>query len=248
MKKLSVVFAFILGTSLSYAQEPQHPQHWSYEGATGPAHWGDLNPDYSVCKTGQEQSPIDIVNAIAEKLPPIEFHYLQSPLRLIDNGHTVQVNYEPGSYITVSGKRYELLQFHFHHPSEEAIHGRHHDLVIHLVHKDAEGQLAVVAVLFTEGASDAGIKAVVEHLPTVKEQEITTDATVAATSLLPQTRNYYTFRGSLTTPPCSEGVTWFVLQRPSTLSHSELAALVKLYPHNVRPVQPVNARTVKAEN
>jgi carbonic anhydrase len=134
------------------------------------------------------------VNTIAEKLPPIEFHYLQSPLKLIDNGHTVQVNYEPGSYITVSGKRYELLQFHFHHPSEEAIHGKHHDLVIHLVHKDAEGHLAVVAVLFNEGASDAGIKTVVEHLPTVKKQEITADATVDATSLLPQTRNYYTLK------------------------------------------------------
>lgn len=119
---------------------------------------------------------------------------MQSPLKLIDNGHTVQVNYEPGSYITVSGKRYELLQFHFHHPSEEAIHGKHHDLVIHLVHKDAEGHLAVVAVLFNEGASDAGIKTVVEHLPTVKKQEITADATVDATSLLPQTRNYYTLK------------------------------------------------------
>lgn len=121
MKKLSVVLVFVLSASLSYAQEQRH---WSYEGATGPPHWGDLSPDYSVCKTGQEQSPIDIMNTVAEKLPPIEFQYLQSPLKLIDNGHTVQVNYEPGSYITVSGKRYELVQFHFHHPSEEAIHGK----------------------------------------------------------------------------------------------------------------------------
>lgn len=245
MKKLSVVLAFVLSVSVSYAQE-QH--HWSYEGATGPAHWGDLSSDYSVCKTGQEQSPIDIVNTVAEKLPPIEFHYLQSPLKLIDNGHTVQVNYEPGSYITVSDKRYELLQFHFHHPSEEAIQGKYHDLVIHLVHKDAEGHIAVVAVLFNEGASNAGIKAVVEHMPTAKEKEITADATVDATSLLPQTQSYYTFKGSLTTPPCSEGVTWFVLRTPSTLSKSELETLVRLYPHNARPVQPVNARTVKAEN
>src|SRR3974390_3138879 len=138
MKKLSVVLAFILSASLSYAQEQQH---WSYEGATGPGHWGDLSPDYSVCKTGQEQSPIDIVNTVTEKLQPIEFHYLQSPLKLIDNGHTVQVNYEPGSYIIVSGKRYDLVQFHYHRPSEEAIHGKHSDLVIHLVHKDAEGHL-----------------------------------------------------------------------------------------------------------
>jgi carbonic anhydrase len=245
MKKLSVILAFLLSASFSHAQEQQH---WSYEGATGPAHWADLKPDYSICKTGQEQSPIDIVNPVAEKLPPIEFHYLHSPLKLIDNGHTVQVNYAPGSYITVSEKRYELVQFHYHHPSEEAINGKHYDLVIHLVHKDAEGHLAVVAVLFNEGASNAGIKAVVEHIPTVKEKEIAAGATVDATSLLPQTRSYYTFRGSLTTPPCSEGVTWFVLQTPSTLSNSELQTLLRLYAHNARPVQPVNARKVKAEN
>lgn len=116
--------------------------------------------------------------------------------------------------------------------------------MIHLVHKDAEGHIAVVAVLFDEGASNAGIKAVVEHIPTVKEREINADTTVDANSLLPQTRSYYTFKGSLTTPPCSEGVTWFVLQTPSTLSNSELETLVRLYPHNARPVQPVNARTV----
>jgi carbonic anhydrase len=247
MKKLSLVFASVLGAVLAYAQE-HHPPHWSYESATGPAHWGDLSPDYSLCKTGQEQSPIDIANTVAEKLPPIDFHYLPSQLKLIDNGHTIQVNYPPGSFITVAGKKYELLQFHFHHPSEESINGKHYDLVIHLVHKDVEGHLAVVAVLFKVGASDAAIKAVVDHLPTVKEQEVTADATADAADLLPQTRNYYTFSGSLTTPPCTEGVTWFVLQTPSTLSSAEVGTLAKLYPHNARPVQPLNARTVKAGN
>lgn len=245
MKKLSLLLAFVLFAFLACAQEPP-PPHWSYEGDTGPSRWGDLSPGYSLCKTGHEQSPIDIVNTVAEKLPPIDFHYLPSPLKLIDNGHTVQVNYAPGSYITVSGKKYELVQFHYHHPSEEAIQGKHSDLVIHLVHKDADGHLAVVAVLFQEGASNVAIKTVVDHLPSVKEQEITTDATIDAAGLLPQTRNYYTFRGSLTTPPCSEGVTWFVLETQSTLSNEELGTLAKLYPHNARPVQALNARTVKA--
>jgi len=247
MKKLSLVLAFALGTVLAYSQE-HHPPHWSYEGVTGPARWGNLTPDYSVCNTGQEQSPINIVNPVPAKLPPIDFHYLPSPLRLIDNGHSVQVNYAPGSHITVSGKQYELLQFHFHHPSEEEINGKRYDLVIHLVHKDTEGHLAVIAVLFKEGASNAAIKAVVNHLPTIKEQEVTTDATIDAATLLPQTRNYYTFTGSLTTPPCTEGVTWFVLQTPSTLLDTELKTLAKLYPHNARPVQPLNGRTVKAGN
>jgi carbonic anhydrase len=247
MKKLSLVLAFVLAAVLAHAQE-DHSPHWSYESETGPAHWGDLSPDYSLCKTGQEQSPINIANTVAEKLPPIDFHYLPSQLKLIDNGHTVQVNYAPGSSITVAGKKYELLQFHLHHPSEETINGKPYDLGIHLVHKDAEGHLAVVAVLFKEGASDAAIKAVVNHLPTVKEQEITADATVDAADLLPQTRNYYTFSGSLTTPPCTEGVMWFVLQTPSTLSSAELRTLAKLYPNNARPVLPLNARTVKAGN
>jgi carbonic anhydrase len=247
MKILAVTLAFVLGTSLSYAQE-HHPPHWSYEGATGPEHWGDLSPDYLACKTGREQSPIDVENTMAETLPPIEFHYVGSPLKLIDNGHTVQVNYDSGSYIRVLGKRYELVQFHFHHPSEEAIHWKHYALVIHLVHKDAEGHLAVVAVLFEKGTSNPAIKAVVDHLPTVKEQEITADVTVDATSLLPKMRNYYTFSGSLTTPPCSEGVTWFVLQTPATLSNTELGTLSKLYPHNARPLQSLNTRTVKSGN
>ena len=244
MKNLPVILLLVLGTFLSSAQE-HPPQHWSYEGVTGPAQWGDLSTEYLACKTGRRQSPIDVVNAVSEKLPPIEFHYSGSPMKLVDNGHTVQVDYEPGSYITVSGKRYDLLQFHYHHPSEEAINGKHYDLVIHLVHKDAEGHLAVVAVLFNQGAGNPAIKAVVDHLPSEKEQEITTDATVDAASLLPKTQNYYTFSGSLTTPPCSEGVTWFVLQTPSTLSKVELGTLAKLYPHNVRPLQPLNARTIR---
>jgi len=247
MKNLALLLAFVLSGLLSHAQE-SHPPHWSYEGGTGPSHWGNLSPAYSLCKTGHDQSPIDIVNPVVGKLPPIDFHYLPSPLKLIDNGHTLQVNYGPGSYITVSGKKYALVQFHYHHPSEEAIHGKHADLEIHLVHQDAEGHLAVVAVLFQEGASNAAIKTVVDHLPSVKEQEIATDATVDATGLLPATRDYYTFLGSLTTPPCTEGVTWFVLEMQSTLSNAELGTLAKLYPHNARPVQALNGRTEKAGN
>jgi len=138
------------------------------------------------------------------------------------------------------------VQFHYHHPSEEEINGKHSALVIHLVHKDREGRLAVVSVLFKEGASNAAIKTVIDHLPKVKEREMATDSTVNATDLLPKTLNYYTFAGSLTTPPCTEGVTWFVLETPATISKTELDTLSRLYPHNARPVQPLNGRTVKA--
>jgi carbonic anhydrase len=146
--------------------------------------------------------------------------------------------------MTVGGKLYKLLQFHFHHPSEEQINGKSHDLVIHLVHKDMEGHLAVVAVLVDQGTSNSVLKTIFDHLPRASEGEVTTGITINPAGLLPKTGSYYTFPGSLTTPPCSEGVTWFVFKEPMTLSQSELDQFVKLYPHNARPVQPLHQRTV----
>lgn len=231
--------------TLAPAQE-HHTAHWSYNGETGPSHWAGLNPEYAACGNGHEQSPINIAHPVHANLPAIEFHYAAAPLKLINNGHTVQVNYAPGSYISVAGHKYDLVQFHFHHPSEEQVDGKPSDLVIHLVHKDSEGHLAVVAVLFKPGESNAAIKAVVDHVPKTKEQEVATGATIDAGALLPQARNYYTFPGSLTTPPCTEGVRWFVLETPSSLDNAELQALATLYPHNARPVQPLYKRTVQA--
>ena len=244
MKKIVFVPIFTVLVAFGLAQE--HSPHWSYEGASGPEHWADLSPKYSTCSTRHQQSPINITHPARTKLPPIEFHYSPSPLSVIDNGHTVQVNYAPGSYISMSGRKYDLVQFHFHHPSEEEINGKRSDLVIHLVHKDSEGHLAVVAILFKEGASNAAINALMQHLPDVKEQEMSSGTTINAADFLPADRNYYTFAGSLTTPPCTEGVTWFVLQRPATLSQQELGTLARLYPHNARPVQPLYARQVRA--
>jgi carbonic anhydrase len=246
VKVLSSLFVAIALLTFVGAAQESHPPHWSYDGEAGPAHWGDLSPDYAECKDGHEQSPINIAKTKSADLPPIDFHYQPSPLKLIDNGHSVQVNYAPGSYITVGDKKYELQQFHFHHPSEEQVNGKPYALVIHLVHKDEEGKLAVVAVLFKQGSSDAAIKTLVAHLPKEKEKEMTTTASINAAALLPTKRNYYTFAGSLTTPPCTQGVTWFVLETPSTLSKEELATLAKLYPHNARPVQPLYGRTVQA--
>jgi carbonic anhydrase len=243
--RISLILAFAIFSVLASAQE-HHAPHWSYEGATGPEHWGDLNPEYSTCKIGQTQSPIDITNAVKADLPAIEFHYSASPLKIVDNGHTVQVNYAPGSYIVVGGKQYNLVQFHFHHPSEEEINGTRSDLVIHLVHKSADGQLAVVGVLFNKGAANPAIETMVNHLPTVKNQEVSAEAKIKAEDLLPSTRNYYTFSGSLTTPPCTEGVRWFVLQTSSTLSSAALEKLAKLYPNNARPVQPLHGRVVNS--
>jgi carbonic anhydrase len=179
-------------------------------------------------------------------LPAIEFHYKPSPLKVIDNGHTIQVNVAPGSSIDVGEAHYELVQFHFHKPSEERIQGRAHDMVAHLVHRSAQGMLAVVAVLLDKGGANPTIDAIWKNLPKQKEQERAIDATVDAATLLPANKGYYTFQGSLTTPPCSEEVRWFVLKTPTKIRQSEITAFGKLYPMNARPTQPLNGRTIEA--
>jgi carbonic anhydrase len=239
-----------LGLSLALASvraapPAEHP-HWSYGGHSGPAEWAAVNPEYATCKLGKHQSPIDIHGAKPADLPAIAFHYQPVPLAVVDNGHTIQVNYAPGSWIDVGGARYELVQFHFHKPSEEKIDGRAHAMVTHLVHKNAQGKLAVVAVLLDGGGTNATIDAIWNHLPVEKEKEaIVSGVSVDASALLPNDRGYYTFQGSLTTPPCSEDVTWLVLKSPLTIADAEIAQFGALYPMNARPTQPMNGRSTE---
>jgi carbonic anhydrase len=220
--------------------------HWSYEGSDGPAEWGELDDAFAACKLGTFQSPIDIHDAKAADLPTIAFDYRPAPLKVIDNGHTIQVNYAPGSSIDVGGTRYSLVQFHFHKPSEERIDGESHAMVAHLVHKGDDGKLAVVAVLLDPGGANAVIDAIWANMPSEKGKEVAVESTIDAASLLPVDKGYYTFQGSLTTPPCSEEVRWFVLKTPVTVSEDEIAAFGKLYPMNARPTQPLNGRTIEA--
>jgi len=220
--------------------------HWTYGKHGGPAEWGELDQSFASCQIGKQQSPIDIRGAKPADLPAIRFDYKPAPLKVIDNGHTIQVNYAPGSAIDVGGTRYELVQFHFHKPSEEKIDGKSHAMVAHLVHKGGDGALAVVAVLLDKGADNPTLRAVWSHLPKQKDKEVASTATIDAAALLPADKGYYTFAGSLTTPPCSEGVRWFVLKKPMTLAASEVTAFAKLYPMNARPTQPLNGRTLEA--
>lgn len=246
------VRASLLLVALAWAPAPlgaepgSHP-HWTYEGEHGPAHWGGMDQAYQECKIGHHQSPIDIRGAKAADLPAIEFSYQPSPLKVIDNGHTVQVTYAPGSSITVGDQKYELQQFHFHHPAEEKVNGKSYPLVVHLVHKNAEGKLAVVAVLLADGQANPFIAELWQHLPAEEGKEVAPEGVnVDASGLLPADRGYYTFTGSLTTPPCTEGVTWFVLKNPGQISKDQVAAFAKKFPHNARPVQPLNGRTIQA--
>lgn len=222
-----------------------HPA-WSYSGPTGPEHWKDVGPEAAVCGLGKHQSPIDIRDPVRSHLSPIEFHYAVSPLRVIDNGHTIMVSYASGSSIVVDGESYELQQFHFHKPSEEHLNGRGFPLVVHLVHKNAQGKLAVIAVLMKVGAPNTLLAAVWAHLPATRNVESApSGVSVDASELLPLKRGYYTFTGSLTTPPCTEDVTWFVLKTPGELSASQLMVFGNRYAHNARPVQPLNDRVVR---
>ena len=236
----------VVATLCSATQTQAEGEHWSYTGHGAPAHWSELDKAFATCKVGHLQSPIDIRGAKVASLPAIKFDYKPSPLKVIDNGHTIEVIYAPGSWIEVGGARYELQQFHFHKPSEEKIDGKAHAMVAHLVHKAADGKLAVVAVLLDKGAANATIETIMSNLPKVKEQETEVDASVDAGGLLPRDRGYYTFQGSLTTPPCSEDVRWFVLKVPTTVSEGEINAFGKVYPMNARPTQPSHGRPVAA--
>jgi carbonic anhydrase len=243
-----VILAAVLWTLVPEVVAAEGEHHWTYQGTTGPAKWAALEPEFKVCGLGKTQSPIDIQDAIAKKsdLPPIKFDYKPSPLRIVDNGHTIQVDYAPGSTITLQGNRYQLIQFHFHKPSEEKINGKSADMVAHLVHKDDKGQPAVVAVLLKAGQPNALIETLWKNLPRTKETPVEVQGVeVNAADFLPaNTTAYYTFIGSLTTPPCSEGVKWLVLKQPTSVSKEEIARFGRVYPMNARPIQALNGREI----
>lgn len=219
---------------------------WSYQGANGPEHWGDIESGYATCKTGTHQSPIDIKNAQKAELAPIHFDYKLSPLKIVNNGYTVQINYESGSSITVNGAVYELVQFHFHHPSETEIDGQRFDLELHLVHKSAEGRLAVVSVLMKSGSENAALRDLWTYLPReIGKETEKKKVQINAEDFLPSNRNYDKFSGSITIPPCTENADWYVMKTPVDISPLEINAFRKLYPNNARPVQSANGRTIE---
>ncbi|MEF8714346.1 MAG: carbonic anhydrase family protein [Accumulibacter sp.] len=235
------------------ATSDQHPLpsyahahvHWAYEGEGGPENWGKLKPEFATCDTGKRQSPIDIRDGFRVDLEAIEFNYRQSPFRVIDNGHTIQVEVS-GNSIRLHGKTYDLIQFHFHRPSEERVNGKSFDMVAHLVHKSEEGRLAVLAVLLERGMENPLIQTVWNNLPLEKNEYVnSTGPDIDVAQLLPQDRSYYTYMGSLTTPPCSEGVLWLVLKQAQQISPEQFAIFTRLYRHNARPVQPSFGRMIK---
>ncbi len=221
---------------------------WSYDGKGGPEHWGELSSDYHMCKDGQAQSPIDIDAADGNATGQIEFDYHLTPMKVHHNGNTVQVNYAPGSSITVKGKRYELLHFHFHTPSEHAIGGERTLMEVQFVHKSADGQLAVVAAMMKAGEENLALREIWHGMPQRRSAEKeSANITINARDLLPRDQTYYRYIGSLTTPPCSEGVNWLVLQEPITVSAQQAERFAKaVRGNNARPLQAVNNRLLLA--
>ncbi|MFT3956948.1 MAG: carbonic anhydrase family protein [Piscinibacter sp.] len=230
------------------AHDAGHAAHWSYDGEGGPASWGAMKPEFATCSSGKRQSPIDIRGGIKVQLEPVQFDYKPSGFRVVDNGHTIQVNVGAGNSIEVMGRRFELLQFHFHRPSEERIDGRQFDMVAHLVHKDLEGRLAVVAVLLDRGSAQPLVQTIWNNLPLEKGDEVAARGAIDMNALLPPDRSYFTYMGSLTTPPCSEGVLWMVMKQPVPISPDQIAVFSRLYPMNARPIQSASGRLIKESN
>lgn len=235
-------------TAVKNASGHGHEVHWAYEGEGGPEAWGQLKSDFKTCAIGKRQSPIHIEDGATLQGPaePIQFSYRASDGTVVNNGHTIQVDVVGDNSITVRGATYKLLQFHFHHPSEERINQKVYSMVAHLVHRNAEGQLAVVAVLLDPGTANGLINKVWTYMPLDAGDKVRMPAGLLDLSeLLPKDQRYYQFLGSLTTPPCTEGVLWLVLKQPTTVSPEQIKLFSQLYPMNARPVQPVNGRPIR---
>lgn len=231
--------------TLGLAAAPAFGQHWGYSGEAGPENWGKLDAKYVMCALGRNQSPIDLKDFVEADLQSMKQDYKAGAAEVINNGHTVQVNYAPGSTLTVSGRTFELKQFHFHAPSENRIGGKQFPMEAHLVHADKDGNLAVVAVMFEEGAANPLLDNVWKAMPAKAGGKAALPTGLNATGLLPSSTDYYRFNGSLTTPPCSEGVWWLVVKKPATASKAQVSQFSSTMGFaNNRPVQPANARPV----
>lgn len=240
--------------ALSPTAEPEHEEasshevHWAYEGEGSPEHWAELESPKNIdCGRGQSQSPIDVVQANPQDLENVAIHYQPSDLRVWNNGHTVQAVYDAGSYIELDGERYDVAQFHYHAPSEHTIAGKSFAAEFHIVHKQGD-RLAVVGILLEAGAENAGYQAFLDNLPAVETPETNVGVKVNAADLLPAVQTTYRYTGSLTTPPCTEGVNWVLMTTPVQISAAQISALETVFEGNNRPVQSLNTRSLVEDN
>ena len=218
--------------------------HWSYSGETGPEHWSELSSDYATCGIGVNQSPIDITDTIAAELEPLEFDYETGSVDIVNNGHTLQINARPGGWLRVRGQVFQLLQIHFHSPSEHRINGEAFPLEAHLVHQDEQGNLAVVAFLFRKGEWNKNLEKIGKAGPKMAGQNAPFDINFSDLPMYRKHESYFSYSGSLTTPPCTEGIRWFILKAVETISPIQAANFVALIGEDARGPQPLNARVI----
>ena len=233
------LFSLLLCSSLSYASG------WTYSGSEGPENWGKLSPDYAMCNAGRNQSPVNIEGVLDAPLAPLKTTYGVAGKEILNNGHTVQVNFAEGNRLTLDGAEFSLKQVHFHAPSENEIKGKSFPLEAHFVHADDKGNLAVIAVMLKEGKANAALTKLWAQISTEESEAVALNARVTPGELMPKNRAYYRFSGSLTTPPCSEGVRWLVLRDAITASTSQIEAFEHaVHHHNNRPIQELNGRVI----
>lgn len=242
-----VLSAFVawMGFSSTVLSE-ENPPHWSYGGSTNPTQWGHLGDNFAACEIGRDQSPINIDDALVGAPAALEFNYSLVPLAVVNNGHSIQVNYPEGSRVIINGEAYELLQFHFHTPSEHTNSGEAYAMELHLVHRsNSSGELAVVGIMMEQGTAHPVIDTIWEHIPAIGETNAVDGIAINAADLLPRGITYFSYEGSLTTPPCSEGVHWNILTDPIQVSEAQIEKFASLYQVNARPIQPTNGRTIE---
>lgn len=241
LKVMAVLAACPLCGSGAFAAEGHQ---WSYEGAGGPDHWGDLDAASKVCSTGSQQSPIDVERAIEADLPDLKIQWAKSADTIVNNGHTIQLNVAPGSTLMLGDDEYKLVQFHFHRPSEHLVDGKRFPMEVHFVHQHSSGKLAVVGVLMSAGKENSVFNKVVATMPDKEGPAVKADPAIDPNGFLPDDLDYYRYNGSLTTPPCAETAAWLLLTDPIEVSEADVARFAKLYAMNARPVQKDNRRFV----
>lgn len=235
----------ILGCGDNGSNKDQTAAEWSYDGRTGPDHWHGLSPDYATCGDGLEQSPIDIAGVIAAGAPALEIDYNSTPLTIFNNGHTIEIEYHDGSTLSVDGHTWELEQLHFHTGSEHTVDGMGAPMEMHLVHSDGNGSLAVLGVFIEEGAANLALAPIFEHLPAEPGEPDEIDGVeINVADALPAELRAWRYDGSLTTPPCTEGVRWHVLSTPIEASATQIGAFQAIFDYNFRPTQPLNDRVI----
>lgn len=242
--RTSALALLVAATLTAASSAAEKKPDWSYQGDTGPDHWATLSAGYSACGSGRSQSPIDLTDAGEKRIDNVEFRYQPTEVTVAESAHTIKATVPAGSHILLDGKRFDLKQFHFHAPSEHRVDGKLADGELHLVHQGPQGTLAVVGLMLEKGDSNRALAPLVTAVPEVSPDNPATGVSIDTAALLPEDRRSYRYLGSLTTPPCSEGVRWIVMTAPVSLSSQQLEQLAEAMPRNNRPVQPLNDRTL----